>query len=324
MAEAPLILAGDVGGTKAILALFPPGGPPAKPARQAILAPRDHADFPALLRAFLGADAAAVRAASVAVAGPVRGNCCPAVNLPWPADGDAAAAALGLSGLALLNDLEATAMAIPALGPEDIAVLQAGRPDPAGARAVIAAGTGLGMAMVAPGGAVLPMEGGHTTFPARGPEEAALREFLARRHSTVSRERVVSGPGLAAIHAFLSERAGRPRREADGDPAAVSAAARRGDDPLAVRALDLFLAAYGASAGDLALLTLPWGGLYVAGGIAPKVLSRLLDGPFLPAFLDKGRARGILADVPVRVVLDEHAAVTGAALHAAARAGGAA
>jgi glucokinase len=309
-----VILAGDVGGTKTVLALFGPDGPPL---RRAVLPTAGAADLAAPIRAFLGADAQRVRAACLAVAGPVRENRVPAVNLPWPLCGATLARDLGLPRVTLLNDLEATAEALPVLAPEDILTLREGRPDPLGARAVIAAGTGLGMAIISPGGEVVPAEGGHSSFPARTPFEIALRERLALRYGHVSRERVVSGPGLSAIHDFLRERAGLPPPPAAPDPAAaVAAAALRGGDPLAEEALGAFLLAYGASAGDLALIALARGGLYVAGGIAPKLRARFPDGRFLEGFSDKGRLRGLMEEIPVRIVLDEGAAVLGAARRA--------
>ncbi|MCU0727769.1 MAG: glucokinase [Planctomycetes bacterium] len=306
-----------MGGTKTVLALFGPEGPPAPALRRAVLPTATGTGPAASIRTFLGADAGRVRAACLAVAGPVRENRVPAVNLPWPLDGGDLARAAGLPRVTLLNDLEATAEALPVLAGADLLVLREGRPDPAGARAVIAAGTGLGMAIVSPRGEVVPAEGGHSTFPARTPLETALRDRLAGRYGHVSRERVVSGPGLAAIHAFLRDRAGLPPPPAAPDPAAAAAkAALRGGDPLAEEALRIFLCAYGASAGDLALVALARGGLYVAGGIAAKLASRFSGGEFLDGFSDKGRLRSLMDEIPVRLIRNQDAPVLGAARRA--------
>ncbi len=319
--EARLILAADIGGTNSRFALYPDDDPALPVLRAATLPTAGSASLSGLLGRFLGADASLVEAAGVAVAGPVLGNRCPAVNLPWPADGAAVAADLGLRSVTLLNDLVAAAEGIPGLPPGDLAEVLGGSAAPDAPAAVLAAGTGLGMAILLPDGRALPSEGGHSTFPARTPDEAGLRDFLARRHGTVSRERVVSGPGLAAAYEYLRERADTPPHPAVAaaeDPAAaVAEAALAGACPLCARALDLFVGAFGATAGDLALLALARGGMYLAGGIAPKIQARIVSGPFADAFLDKGRFRPLLRTIPVRIVLRPEVALRGAARRAA-------
>jgi glucokinase len=278
------------------------------------------------------------------VAGPVSGNRSRLPNLDWPElDGAALAQGSGVPAgrFRLINDLVATAEAIPLCGPEDLAVLQPGAPGALsegggeGNRALIAAGTGLGMAFLPRiGDTWVPVasEGGHMDFAARNEEEAALAAFLRRRHGHASVERVASGSGLPDIYDFVRQSAGeegaaetpevaaRLRAAADQAPV-ITAAALSGESALCSRALDLFVAAYGAAAGNLALAGTAMGGLFVGGGIAPKILGRLQEGAFLRAFLDKGRFRGYLEAVPVKVLLNDQAALLGAASVAARLAG---
>jgi len=341
--ERGLLLAGDVGGTKTNLALFAPAGPAGSRPRLLRSAHYPSPGFPDLapiLAAFLGAaflgapggDAPRVGAACFGVAGPVAGNRSRLPNLDWPElDGAALAQATGIPAgrLRLINDLVATAEAIPLFGPEDLAVLQIGNSASAeGNRVLIAAGTGLGMALLPRiGEAWVPIasEGGHMDFAARDEEEAALVATLRRRHGHVSVERVVSGASLPDIYQHLLESGGEDevpavaeRLGAAADPAPViTAAALSGESALCARTLDLFVAAYGAAAGNLALAGTATGGVYLGGGIAPKILARLTDGPFLRAFADKGRFREYLEAIPVRVLLDDQAALLGAASVAA-------
>lgn len=331
-----LLLAGDVGGTNLRLGLFAaePGAAAPRLIHGETFASADFAGLAPVIAAFLaavGMRAGEVAAACCGVAGPVLGNATRTPNLAWEIDGDAVAAATGLRWLTLVNDLLATAEGLPALTRDQVHVLQQGRPDPRGNAALIAAGTGLGMSLLPRVGEArlpLPSEGGHQGFAPRNEEEDGLLDFLRRRHGRVSVERVVSGPGLVAIYQHLLESgrapedpelADRLERTDPGD--AISRAAAAGD-PLASAALDLFVAAYGAAAGDLALVALATGGLWVAGGIAPKVLDRLAAGPFLAAFRDKGRFRPLMETIPVTVVLEPATALLGAALLAAREAAG--
>jgi glucokinase len=325
------LLAGDVGGTNLRLGLFAvdAGGAFPRLIHGETFASADFAGLAPVVAAFLAATGVAageVAAACCGVAGPVLGNATRTPNLAWEIDGDAVAVAVGLARLTLVNDLLATAEGLPLLSRDEVHVLQQGRPDPRGNAALIAAGTGLGMSLlprVGEGRLPLPSEGGHQGFAPRNEEEDGLLDFLRRRHGRVSVERVVSGPGLVAIYQYLRdngraqedpELADRLERTDPGD--AISRAAAAGD-PLASAALDLFVAAYGAAAGDLALVALATGGLWVAGGIAPKVLDRLAAGPFLAAFRDKGRFRPLMETIPVTVVLEPATALLGAARLAA-------
>jgi glucokinase len=259
----------------------------------------------------------------------VLGNATRTPNLAWEIDGDALAAAVGLPRALLVNDLAATAEGMLALRPDQLVTLQEGTADPIGNAVLIAAGTGLGMALLpsipAAGGTSrlhpVATEGGHQDFAPRNADEEALRDTLAARYGRVSVERVVSGPGLVAIYHHLRETGAAPedpelrdRIERTDPGSAISRAALDDGDPLAGRALDLFVAAYGAAAGNLALVGLATGGVYLGGGIAPKILPRLQHGPFLDAFRDKGRFRGLMEGMPIRVILNPHTAMLGAAL----------
>ena len=346
-ASAPLVLAGDVGGTKTNLGLFRlesgPGGTP-RPVlvRGAHLASAGFPGLGPLLAAFLDAKRDAERdaerppvaAACFGVPGPVAGNHTRTPNLAWEIDGAALGREMGIPALRLVNDLVATAAGVELLGPADLAVLQAGDPaaaaDAGANRALIAAGTGLGMALMPAlpeaGRFAVASEGGHMDYAPRTEEEIALQRTLRRRFGHASVERVVSGPGLHNVYLHLRETAGEgaeppeiaARLAAADDPAqAIAEAAAAGASPLAARALDLFAAAYGAAAGNLALLGTAAGGVYLGGGIAPKILAKLRDGAFLAAFRDKGRFRSYLEAVPVSVVLNDRAALLGAARLAA-------
>lgn len=312
------ILVGDIGGTKTDLALFDDSGTIV--ARQRYPS-RGYPSLMAVASEFLGG--AKIDSAAFAVAGPVVHGACKATNLPWQMD----EAALG-DGLAapvtLLNDLAAVIYGIPELDPErDFEVLAEGEREADGPIAVVAAGTGLGEAIGVPtpsGLRVLSSEGGHTDFPPRNQVEFDLLRFLLKRHpARVSVERVVSGPGLVAVHDFvLEEGVARPnprtRTEMQTeDPAAViGRLGTTGEDAACVRALDLFISLYGSEAGNLALKVLPTGGLYIGGGMAPKLLPRLRRGDFMQALVTKGRMSDLLARIPVSVVTSPDVAVIGA------------
>jgi glucokinase len=336
-----LLLAGDVGGTKTNLGLFAPG----EGLRPRLLRSQAYPSpgFPGLapiLAAFLGADGPAVGAAAFGVAGPVAGDpgnqCARLPNLDWPElDAAALAREAGIpEGRArLVNDLVATAEAIPFCGPGDLAVLQAGAPGAAegkGNRVLLAAGTGLGMALLPRiGDAWVPVasEGGHMDFAPQDDEQAGLAAALRARHGHVSIERVVSGMGLPDIYEYVRRSDPKGGEEvpaialrlgAAADPAPlITAAALAGESALCSRALDLFVAAYGAVAGNLALVGTATGGVFLGGGIAPKILPRLQGGGFLRAFRAKGRFQAYLEAIPVQVLLDDQAALLGAASVAA-------
>ena len=263
-------------------------------------------------------------AAGFGVAGPVRNGRCEATNLPWVVDAVVLARVLSLPGAALVNDLLANALGLAELSPADFAVVNAGQEDPEGNAALISAGTGLGEAYLVRAGGRLspqPSEGGHASFAPRNAFEIDLLRHLETKWSHVSFERVLSGPGLAALYAFERSRSG-VREPAwlteeiarTGDPApAVTAAALAGKDPVAERTLDRFVSIYGGEAGNLALKVLATGGVFVGGGIAPRILPRMVDGTFFGGFCDKGRFAPLLAKIPIRIVTNDRCALYGAA-----------
>lgn len=323
-----LVLAGDVGGTHARLALFEAGSGAPRQAAVEILPSRDFASFDDALRRFRALHPEPVAAACVGIAGPVVRGRVSAPNLPWTLDAANVAAQLNLPRAELINDLEANAYGIAALGPEEFAVLRAGETDPEGGGALISAGTGLGEAGLRPapdGFRPIRGEGGHADFAPQGALQIELLGFLAKEFGHVSWERVLSGPGLHNIYRFLrdSGRGVEPAWLAEelsaGDPAAaIARAAEGGRSELCDAALELFVSLYGAEAGNLALKFLATGGVYLGGGIAPRLLERLKRPGFLAAFSAKGRLSGILEKMPVRVILADRAALLGAARRAAA------
>jgi len=329
-----MILAGDVGGTKANLGLFEREGDGLRLVRADKFHSPDFPGLSAVIHAFLGAGPGGpvggqLEAACFGIPGPVLENRASTPNLAWVVDGALVASDFQVRTV-LINDLVATAEGIPLLGTDELAALQEGTPDPEGNRVLIAAGTGLGMSMLPwMGNRWVPVasEGGHADYPPRTEDEVELLRYLRERFGRVSAERVVSGPGLFHIYNFLRDARRIPEtprvREALGrgeEPARVigEAALTTGPDgcDLCSRALDLFVAAYGALAGNLALLGTATGGVYLGGGIAPKILPRLTGGPFLQAFVAKGRFVPYLEKVPVRVILNDRAALLGAARHA--------
>lgn len=326
-----MILAGDIGGTKTILGLFEQSGGPLAAVREHTYASAAAPSLEAMIADFLGAGgAASVTAACFGVAGAVLGGQVKLTNLPWTARRDGVAALLPKARVALVNDVQATAFGALKLSPDKLHVLNEGTP-PAepGNIAVIAAGTGLGEGFLFWDGAryrPVATEGGHTDFAPRSEEEIELYRFLAARFGRVSYERILSGPGLAALHDFERARSGRApspalaARLAAGDPAAaVTEAALAREDECCIAALDRFCEIYGAEAGNLALKTLATSGVVIAGGIAPRILPVLTKSAFLETFTAKGRFAEMLARIPVKIVLEPRAALIGAAYLAAER-----
>jgi glucokinase len=322
-----MILAGDIGGTKTRLALYQPGHPPVATVERTFPS-GEHPSLEAIVTLFRAEQIAPIEAASFGVAGPVRDGRSETTNLPWLIETTTLAALLDLPAdrVGLLNDLEASAWGLAALGPADLMTLSPGSPGARGNSAMIAAGTGLGEAGLFWDGRrhrPFATEGGHADFAPRTEVEDALAQWLRGRYGRVSWERVVSGPGLVNLHAFLCDtrQAPAPAWLAEemraGDPAAaISNAARDGKDPVASEALDLFVTLYGAEAGDLALKMMATGGLYVGGGIAPRIAGRIAAGGFMAAFMAKGRMRPLMESMPVHVVLNDRTALLGAARHA--------
>lgn len=322
------VLAGDIGGTNSRLALCDVAG-----SRVSVVAEHTYpsATFGSLsevVRTFLASHGQAVQSACFGLPGPVRGRRVKLTNLPWLVDADAIERELGLE-VGLINDLEANAYGLSVLDPAAVRVLKPGTAIPNGNAALIAAGTGLGEAGLAWDGTrrrPFATEGGHSDFAPADALEDELLVYLRERHAGhVSWERVVSGPGLATIHEFLRQRAGEAMpswavgAKPSELPGRISTAARDGKDEIAHEALQRFLALYGAEAGNLALKLLAIGGMYVGGGIAPKLADAFAESAFVERFLAKGRMRALMEDIPVYLVLDDHAGLWGAASHAAAR-----
>ena len=291
------------------------------------MASRDYPSLEAIVLEFLGDDRSRVTAAAIGIAGPVVENHCETTNLPWSMNGASLGRHIGGPPVQLLNDLEATGWGLAHLQPSELRVLQAGRPS-RGNRALIAAGTGLGEAMLVWDGTThrpCASEGGHVDFASRNALEDELNLWLRARYGRVSYERVLAGAGLADLYRFLSatsrgaESASMAGFATAQDPAAlVSAAALDGSCERAVMALDYFVRIYGAEAGNLALKAMAVNGLFIGGGIGPRIARALASGAFIEAFCDKGRLAPVLSAIPVQLILDDHAALWGAAAFAIA------
>lgn len=318
------VLAGDIGGTKTLLAILErqPDGRLAVLRRERYVS-AEHPGLAPIVRDFLAREGVPpVARAGIGVAGPVVDGRCRVTNLPWEIDAAQIRDEFGLERVALVNDFAAVAHGLTVLGPDDLEVLQVGERDPAGPVALIGAGTGLGEALLVPtpaGPRVLASEGGHCDLAPRDDTEIALLRFLLRRHHRVSYERIVSGPGLVTAYEFVVAEGLAPelpdtraRMAAEDRGGVIGARALAGDDPACVRAVELFLGLYGAEAGNLALKALPTGGLFVAGGIAGKLLPLIRGGGFLRAFLDKGRMSPLLAKLPLAVVTNAEVGLLGA------------
>jgi glucokinase len=317
-----MILAGDIGGTNSRLALCAPE--PARPRIVHIEHFRNAGEpgFEIIAARFLANARLAlgevrVERACFALAGPVEGRRVKLTNLPWDVDADGLARALAIGDVRLVNDFVAAASGLEALGPSDLCTLQAGEPISDAPRVAIGAGTGLGVAYLVREGAgfrVIGGEGGHMGLAPADDEQDRLWQFLHAGGRRVIAEDVVSGPGLERVHAFVRAQAGAPPIAATS--AEISAGALAGD-ALANHALDLFVSCFGAVAGDHALAVLARGGVFIAGGVAPKILPRLEDGRFVAAFNAKGAHRRLAERMPVHVVTEEKLGLLGAALLAA-------
>lgn len=320
-----MIIAGDIGGTKTNVALFETRGRQlGRIVVQQSFPSGGYDSLEAILADFVRAQRPdVITGACFGVAGPVVRGRVEATNLAWHVSDESLARSLKLRHVQLINDLEATAFGIGELSPEQLYTLNEGEADPAGHRALIAAGTGLGMAGIFnDGGRFIPMpsEGGHMDFAPRNEREFELLLYLHEKvGGRVSYERVMSGLGIFNVYSFLRDRgygeepAWLAEEIATGDPtAAISRAGLEGKCDLAVTTLQMFVEAYGAMAGNLALLLKSTGGLYVGGGIAPKILDKLKDGTFMRNYGDKGRMSGLVMSIPVRVILDDKTALYGA------------
>ena len=330
-----MILAGDVGGTKVHLALYDFEGGRLHWVRDEKFPAAEYSSLDAVVQKFLGDQADRTQeivAACFGCPGPVRDGRLKLTNLPWTLDARDLAKSLGIEHIFLINDLEANGYGIPELTPESIFTLQSAEVGAIGHRGLIAAGTGLGEALLIWDGksrhVPIPSEGGHCDFAARTDREVQLLEYLRRTlKGRVSFERVVSGLGLQNLYGFFRDEVGieepawlRERLEAEDPNAVIGSCAEDGTSELCHETMQLFAAAYGAETGNIALKVLATGGMYLGGGIAPKILKTLQSGSFVEAFVDKGRLRPVLEAMPVRVILDDTCALLGAAAYAEARA----
>ncbi len=321
-----MILAGDIGGTTTRLGLFD-----ARSGRPRPIAVRTYPTlgFPglaAMISAFAGepnVHGAQVDAACFGVAGPVLGDVARLTNVPFQVDAREVARAFDIPRVALLNDLQAMAYAVPALDAGELLTLQEGASHPQGNIALIAAGTGLGQALLHNVGDRLvpsPSEAGHADYAPRTEREVAVLRDLTQRYGRAEVEQVVSGPGLVNLHRVTHTGpclAVEDETQPDA-PGRIAAAAIERRCRGCMDALGIFVDGYGAETGNLALRFLATGGVYVGGGIAPKILPALTDGRFLNAFLDKGTMRGLLARIPLRIILSAEPGLLGAAVFAAA------
>jgi glucokinase len=318
-----MILAGDIGGTNTRLAFFEGTPNHLWPIQIEIFPSPQFAGPAEIIRKFLEMHKQVVEAACFGLPGAVVNGRVETTNLPWVVDSRHMSAELGIEHVLLINDLYANAQGIALLADSDFVVLNTGVSQPAGNRALISAGTGLGEAgLYADSQGVyhpFPSEGGHADFAPRNDLEMELLRYLLGRFEHVSYERVLSGPGLHNIYDFLRD-TGRGEEPAwlaaqigQGDPsAAISKSALEGTSEICVQTLDLFVSLYGAEAGNLALKMLATGGVYVGGGIAPKIIRKLSSTAFMKAFTAKGRFGGVLKDIPVRVITNDKTALLGA------------
>ncbi|GJL54803.1 MAG: glucokinase [Nitrospirales bacterium] len=351
-----MILAGDIGGTKTLLAIFDWHDSRVEPIREDSFWSQDYESLEAIITEFLeeedgapSSDAdeddetsdaspgpprlsseeirASLTAACFGVPGPVINNTCKATNLPWVIKGETLADFLGVNGVRLVNDLEATASGLLVLRPDEMESLTPSVPaKSSGTRTLLAAGTGLGEATLFWDGTryhVCPSEGGHADFAPNSDREIELLRYLRSSYLHVSYERVLSGPGLHTLYQFLRDtNKNEPTWFAEslptGDPSTlITDAALAGKPEICVEAMNLFISIYGAEASNMALNTLSYGGVYLGGGIAPKILPLLSEGGFMKAFLAKGRYKRLLSKIPVQVILNPQAALLGAASVAA-------
>jgi glucokinase len=326
-----MILAGDIGGTNARLAFFDVMDGHFRLVSASVFPSREYSGLDQIVSRFVDSSNLHPEAACFGVAGPVRNGRVEASNLPWIIESKRLADELNLEKAVLINDLEANAWGIATLDLKDMVQLNEVKGTPVGNQAVISAGTGLGEAGMYWDGSrhhIFASEGGHADFAPRDELEMDLFRYLAGRYEHVSYERIVSGPGLVNVFQFLrdSGRGTEPPWLADemshADPAAaISRAGLNGSCPLCEQAVDLFVSAYGAEAGNLALKLMATGGVFLGGGIAPKMLPKLSGPLFMRAFLGKGRMQALLEGMPIKVITNDKTALMGAARCAAANGG---
>ncbi len=319
-----MIVAGDIGGTKTLLGLYTSLQDVKRPFRQQTFPSQKYDSLEAVIGEFLAENNEPLAAASFAVAGPVKQGVAEITNLPWIIEAENISRVFDIPAVHLMNDVEATAAAVPFLETEDLAILNPGNPDPTGTMVVIAPGTGLGEAFLTWDGQryrVHPSEGGHASFSPSTREEVDLLLYLYRRFGHLSFERVGSGSGIPNIYEFLRD-SGHYTEPAwlgealaaahDRTPIIVSNALKARAE-ICVATLDMFVSVLGSEAGNMALNLLTTGGIYLGGGMPPRILSRLQQPDFLASVTHKGRFQALLDEIPVYVILDSEVTLHGAA-----------
>ncbi len=322
-----MVLAGDIGGTNTRLAFFEVESQRLHLVSEAVFPSRSYQNLQQIISEFTSSQSCRAEAACFGIAGPVSKGVVQTPNLPWTVVAAAIADEIGLTSIQLLNDLEANAHGIALLSAGDTICVNPGSPEPTGNRAVISAGTGLGEAGLFWNGQkhfVCASEGGHGDFAPRNGLEVELLCYLERQFQHVSYERVLSGPGLVNIYSFLRD-TGRTEEpdwlrlemQTSNPAAVISSTALAGKDALCQQALDLLVSIYGAEAGNLGLRFMATGGVFLGGGIAPKIAPRLASAVFIESFTGKGRMSSLLQAMPVYIITNEKTALLGAALVAA-------
>lgn len=327
-----MILAGDVGGTKVHLALYNFEQGSLQHLRDEIFPARDYDGLATIVEKFAGPETKGqISSACFGVPGPVRQGRLKLTNLPWTLDASELSVQLAIPHLFLINDLEANGYGVAELKPDQLLTLNEGERGTVGNRALVSAGTGLGEGLLIwDGRRYLPMpsEGGHSDFAARNPLEVEMLSYLLKKlEGRVSFERVVSGLGMQNIYSFLRDEKKmeepawlRERMQQEDPNAVVGELGEKGENELCSKTLEVFAGAYGAEAGNLALKVLAVGGIYLGGGIAPKILKTMQSGVFMQAFTDKGRLSDLLVKTPVNIILESRCALMGAAAYAEHRA----
>ena len=319
-----MILAGDIGGTRTRLAAFETEGTKLKCVIEKTYPSQEHGGLTEIIADFVKSEGIPVHSACLGVAGPVRGGRSKISNLPWTIDSRELSQQLRLDSVGLINDLEAYAYGVDAMESKDVVTLREGAEDAEGNRAVISARTGLGVAGLYWDGFrhhPFACEGGHTDFAPRNDLEIELFRYILKKYGHVSSERILSGPGIKNIYDFLrdTKKAEEPAwlkeqmDKAHDAPALISQMAQENKAPICEQTMSVFVSAYGAKTGDYALNFMSTGGIFVCGIIAARNLSKMKDPIFIESFLSKGRMRGLLEDMPVKIVLNDDCGIMGAA-----------
>ncbi|MBI4963030.1 MAG: glucokinase [Desulfomonile tiedjei] len=317
------VLAGDVGGTKTNLGLFVPGAARPELVTMESFTSKAAVTLSDLIAAFIADKSEPIASACFGIPGPVIEGSSKTTNLPWKVSEQVIKDDFGWKKVRLINDLTATAHAVPLLRNDEIFELNPVAENAKGNMGIVAPGTGLGVALIVTVGKKLhpvPSEGGHADFAPTDGDQADLLKYLRNKFDHVSVERVISGPGLADIYSWLRDRGDydepdwlAERLKSEDPPMVISDAALDQKEPLCIKALEIFVSILGAYAGNLALTGMTTGGIYLGGGISPKILPKLKEGAFMKAFTAKGRFKELLSQMPVRVILNDKAALLGAA-----------